>query len=242
MKLPSKYVRATLALAVAPTLAFAANHREAPITALDHKADITDVYAFRELFGGRAREPEGDADPGGRPAARARERAELVPVRSGHPLRDQGRQQQRRDRGRDVPVPVPDRAAAAGRLHDGRRLRGRRDTSPAAARPVVPPQIDDLRRSPGSACGRRYTVEHDPQRRGHADPERRTARRSSRCPATRVRARWTTRRCSTSAPTSLRERDLGLRRHHRRRRSGSTSAPPSTPPTSARWAAAFRAC
>jgi hypothetical protein len=25
---------------------FAANHREAPITALDHKADITDVYAF----------------------------------------------------------------------------------------------------------------------------------------------------------------------------------------------------
>lgn len=24
----------------------AANHREAPITALDHKADITDVYAF----------------------------------------------------------------------------------------------------------------------------------------------------------------------------------------------------
>lgn len=25
----------------------AANHREAPITALDHKADITDVYAFR---------------------------------------------------------------------------------------------------------------------------------------------------------------------------------------------------
>ncbi len=26
---------------------FGANHREAPITALDHKADITDVYAFR---------------------------------------------------------------------------------------------------------------------------------------------------------------------------------------------------
>ena len=26
--------------------AYAANHREAPITALDHKADITDVYAF----------------------------------------------------------------------------------------------------------------------------------------------------------------------------------------------------
>jgi hypothetical protein len=31
---------------VATPWAFAANHREAPITALDHKADITDVYAF----------------------------------------------------------------------------------------------------------------------------------------------------------------------------------------------------
>lgn len=30
---------------------FAANHREAPITALDHKADITDVYAFRSYDG-----------------------------------------------------------------------------------------------------------------------------------------------------------------------------------------------
>lgn len=31
--------------------ASAANHREAPITALDHKADITDVYAFRSYEG-----------------------------------------------------------------------------------------------------------------------------------------------------------------------------------------------
>ncbi len=30
---------------------WAANHREAPITALDHKADITDVYAFRSYNG-----------------------------------------------------------------------------------------------------------------------------------------------------------------------------------------------
>lgn len=37
------------AIALAITLSswvYAANHREAPITALDHKADITDVYAF----------------------------------------------------------------------------------------------------------------------------------------------------------------------------------------------------
>ena len=34
------------ALMVVPQGAFASSHREAPITALDHKADITDVYAF----------------------------------------------------------------------------------------------------------------------------------------------------------------------------------------------------
>jgi hypothetical protein len=39
----------TTVLAAPPT--FAANHREAPITALDHKADITDVFAFRSYDG-----------------------------------------------------------------------------------------------------------------------------------------------------------------------------------------------
>ena len=50
--------RANLALALAlaslmalPANLPAANHREAPITALDHKADITDVFAFRSLDG-----------------------------------------------------------------------------------------------------------------------------------------------------------------------------------------------
>ncbi len=37
-----------------PPASFAANHREAPITALDHKADITDIYAFRSYGGGSA--------------------------------------------------------------------------------------------------------------------------------------------------------------------------------------------
>jgi hypothetical protein len=36
----------------AAVTASAANHREAPITALDHKADISDVYAFRSYDGG----------------------------------------------------------------------------------------------------------------------------------------------------------------------------------------------
>jgi Domain of unknown function (DUF4331) len=40
------------ALLAAGTVAQAANHREAPITALDHKADIADVYAFRSYDGG----------------------------------------------------------------------------------------------------------------------------------------------------------------------------------------------
>ena len=39
------FLRFSLAFVAASS--FAANHREAPITALDHKADITDVYAFR---------------------------------------------------------------------------------------------------------------------------------------------------------------------------------------------------
>src|SRR5579862_1661589 len=42
--LRSAIALAAAALAVQPT--FAASHREAPITALDHKADITDWYAF----------------------------------------------------------------------------------------------------------------------------------------------------------------------------------------------------
>lgn len=46
-----KHVRSAIALLVVfaiafPQAALPANHREAPITALDHKADITDVFAF----------------------------------------------------------------------------------------------------------------------------------------------------------------------------------------------------
>lgn len=48
MKFNIKHSMLSTALAIAlPAItAQAANHREAPITALDHKADITDVYAF----------------------------------------------------------------------------------------------------------------------------------------------------------------------------------------------------
>ena len=43
----------------------AANHREAPITALDHKADITDVYAFMGYGAGSAGKAGGNPEPGG---------------------------------------------------------------------------------------------------------------------------------------------------------------------------------
>ena len=57
------------ALFAASTAVQAANHREAPITALDHKADITDVYAFRSYDGGR--DATSHADPVRRSAAGA---------------------------------------------------------------------------------------------------------------------------------------------------------------------------
>ncbi len=41
-----------LAILMAAPPSFGASHREAPITALDHKADITDVYAFRSYDSG----------------------------------------------------------------------------------------------------------------------------------------------------------------------------------------------
>ena len=92
-------------VALAP-LATAANHREAPITALDHKADITDVYAFVSYAG------QAPSTPPTRPrclvrrsAARARQRADTFPFDPRHPLRDQDRQQQ--DARADVDFPVP---------------------------------------------------------------------------------------------------------------------------------------
>ena len=41
-----------LALLMTTTPGFSSSHREAPITALDRLADITDIYAFRSYDGG----------------------------------------------------------------------------------------------------------------------------------------------------------------------------------------------
>ena len=237
MKLPSKYVGATLALAVAPTLAFAANHREAPITALDHKADITDVYAFRSLPG-RPR-AQGDADPRRRPAARARERAHPLPLRSGHPLRDQGRQRQRRPGRRDVPVPVPDGVPGAGPLHGGGGLRERGERA--------------RRRRTGGAAADRHLPERRPQPapdlHGHHGAQRRIDPHRQRRRGALLRGARQCRPAHDGLPGAVQPRHLRPAERHLASSpappttpSGSTSAPPSTPPTSARWAAAFRAC
>src|ERR1700748_376688 len=45
-KLYSAVVCLTAVLLLVPTLAFASSHREAPITALDRGADVTDWYTF----------------------------------------------------------------------------------------------------------------------------------------------------------------------------------------------------
>ena len=52
MKNTFRHLFAFTALAAALGTAQASSHREAPIIALDHKADITDVYAFRSYDGG----------------------------------------------------------------------------------------------------------------------------------------------------------------------------------------------
>lgn len=45
-------VAVAMACAIAAPVGHASSHREAPITAFDHKADVTDFYAFRSYDGG----------------------------------------------------------------------------------------------------------------------------------------------------------------------------------------------
>lgn len=56
MRLKQSVAAVVASLVCLSPTGFAANHREAPITALDHKADITDVYAFRS-YGGASSTP-----------------------------------------------------------------------------------------------------------------------------------------------------------------------------------------
>ena len=91
------------------TLAFtavqASSHREAPLISQDPLADNTDVYAFVSPNATR----QGDAHRELHSVRSAVRRAELLQVRRQRALRDHGRQQRRRRRGRHVPVHVPHR-------------------------------------------------------------------------------------------------------------------------------------
>ena len=111
-----KWFRSCLALLLSvgiavPTGVFASSHREAPITALDHKADITDLYAFVSYSANQKPKTTPskvtlilNVDP----LLGAGEWTQLVPVRSRHSLRDPRRQRPRRSGGYHFPDPLPD--------------------------------------------------------------------------------------------------------------------------------------
>ncbi len=127
-----------------------------------------------------------DADPVRRSAARAGERAELVPVRSGHPLRDQDRQQQRRRRGRHVPVPLHDGAAPAGPVPGVRRGRRRRQRARELAGAGAAGHADraaaDHVASTRAGSAQRQTLHRDDGEERRVDAARQRRRRSTRCP------------------------------------------------------------
>ena len=148
--------------AIAAPVGHASSHREAPITAFDHKADITDIYAFRSYDGGATPRVtlilcvDPLLEPGNGP--------NWFPYRSRHPLRDQDRQQQRRRRGRHVPVPVLDRNSACRDLFQAYAGAGDGFNAPANSpapvppgTPIVPPKITSFD-SAGLGQRQSYTV------------------------------------------------------------------------------------
>ena len=241
-KIPALALVAGLAL---PAPAPASNHREAPITALDHKADITDIYAFVSYTPDQMpNTPPSKVtlvlcvdpllEPGNGPT--------LFPFDPADTLRDQGRQQPRRGGRRRLPVPLQDAVPAPGRVHRrGRRGRQRGLRPQQPRRPRRAAADRDLRQprpEPAAVLQRAHAAQG--QARQGPRPSRRLAP-STRCPATRVPAPWTTRSSTRRGLTAWRT-ECRSSPAPPTTRSGSTSAPPSTPRTSAPWAAACLAC
>jgi hypothetical protein len=73
-------------LVVQPKPSFAASHREAPITALDHKADIADWFAFVS-----PEHPDRAVLILNRTVSRTQQRPELLSIRPQRTLRVEGR-------------------------------------------------------------------------------------------------------------------------------------------------------
>ena len=178
-------VAVTMACVLAAPVGHASSHREAPITALDHKADITDVYAFRSYDGGAT--PRVTLIMCVDPLLEPANGPNWFPFDPDILLRDQGRQQQRRRRGHHVPVPVHDGTAPAGpvpgvcrgRRPASTRRRTRRRRSPPGT-PIVPPQITSFD-SAGLGTASELYRDDGEERRVDAAQQRR--RRSTRCPA-----------------------------------------------------------
>ena len=196
-------LKSALAAAVvaAPLAVFTANHREAPITALDRAADITDWYIVRQL----RRPVQADDDPVGGPAAGAVQRPQLLPLRSR--ILYEMKVDNDQDAVEDVILSSASRlSSGTRRLH---RLRRRPARHPAHHRARSVP----ARR--GSASRQTYTVTAmrgdqtlRPQRRPHA--LRRAQQRRARAPCP-----------TTQALFDQGIYDLGnghprVRRHHRR--------------------------
>ena len=154
---------------------------------------------------------EDDDGAVGRSPARAVQRAQLLPVRSRNPLRDEDRQQPRRRGGPHAAVPVPDRAAPPGRVHGLRRQPRGHSAHHGARRPRL--------RGPGHRQSYSGGREGQPAPRPHGRPQalRRAHQRRARAPCP------TTRRSTTRASTTWASASRCL------------PAPPTTPSTST-WA------
>ena len=216
--------------------ATAANHREAPITALDHKADITDVYAFMGYGAGSAGKvtlimgvdpllDPGTARTGSRSTTRS---CTSSKIDNNHDAREDITLQFRFETDQRLPVAVP------GVRRRGQRLR--RATQLAGAGPArhadraAPHHELRLRRArPAPALLGDGVPRQQPRFDLHAGGRPAALRRAR---PTSVRARWTTRRSTTraSSPCPPASRSSPVRPTTR---SGSTSARRSTRSTCA---------
>ena len=108
-------LKSALAAAVvaAPLAVFTANHREAPITALDRAADITDWYSFVSYDDPSQVTMILSVDPLLEPA----NGPNYFPFDPEILYEMKVDNDQDARRGRDVPVPLPDRAARTRRVH-----------------------------------------------------------------------------------------------------------------------------
>ena len=237
-----------LALAVAAAVAWSSNHREAPITALDHKADITDVYAFVSYTADQA----ADTPPsnitlimGVDPLLEPANGPTLFPfdpnilyelhVDNDHDARADVTFQFRFETEFQLPGVY---TAVAGIGEDGA-------FDPNTGALVVPPQIRDFS-NPGLNLRQTYRVAMLTE--GKSKKARRarrpssgtmTALPSSSCPAMPGREPWTTKLCSAPVPTVFR-RAFHYLPAPLTMRSGSIWEPLSTPRTFALWGAVFR--